>query len=77
MAGGQDSAASSAVGTAPIAATSARFAATTLRPTCCGVDQSGRQCTPSTALSVQTTTRPSGAATTAASSPGPSSVVAG
>ncbi len=62
------------VGVAPMAATSARFTAAAFRPTWAGVDQSRRKCTPSTSVSVVSTTRPSGAATTAASSPGPSTV---
>src|SRR5690606_17557354 len=40
------------------------------------LDQSRRKCRPSTSRSVVTTTRPSGAASTAASSPGPSSTFA-
>ena len=75
--GGAASPTSSAVGTAPIAAMSARLAAAALRPTCSGVDQSNRKCTPATSTSVVATTRPSDAATTAASSPGPRTVLAG
>ena len=71
VSGGQASPTSNAVGTAPMAAMSARLAAAAFRPTCSGVDQSSRKCTPSTSTSVLATTRPSGAATTAASSPGP------
>ena len=62
---------SSAVGTAPIAAMSARFCAAALRPTSYAVDQSRRKCRPSRRMSVLATTLRSGAATTAASSPGP------
>ncbi len=62
-----------AVGTAPIAATSARFCAAALRPTSYAVDQSRRKCRFSISTSVVATTRPSGAFTTAASSPGPRS----
>ena len=62
----------SAVGTAPIAATSAKLAAAALRPTSTGVDQSRRKWRPSTMRSVVITTLPSGAATIAVSSPGPS-----
>ena len=54
-----------------IAASAAR------RPICSPVAQSVRKCTPSTSTSMLATTRPSGAATIAASSPGPSSVLAG
>src|SRR2546421_436423 len=64
---------SRAVGTAPMAATSARLAAAARCPTSAAADQSRRKCRPSTSTSVVATTRPSGAATTAASSPGPSS----
>src|SRR5690606_37252148 len=64
----------SAVGRAPIAATSARFCAAARRPTSYPVDQRVRKCRSSTSTSVDTTKRPSGAASTAASSPGPSSV---
>ena len=46
-------------------------------PICSPVAQSVRKCTPSTRTSMLATTRPSGAATTAQSSPGPSRVVAG
>ncbi len=63
---------SSAVGTAPMAAMSARFWAAALRPTSYAVDQSRRKCRPSSRMSVLATTLRSGAATTAASSPGPS-----
>ncbi len=63
---------SSAVGTAPMAAMSARFCAAALRPTSYAVDQSRRKCRPSSRMSVLATTLRSGAATTAASSPGPS-----
>jgi hypothetical protein len=59
------------VGRAPIAAMSARFCAAALRPTSYPSDQSRRKCRPSTIRSVVTTIRPSGTATTAASSPGP------
>ena len=71
--GGAHSATSKAVGVAPIATMSARLAAAARCPTSTGLDQSGRKCRPATKASVQATTRPSGAATTAASSPGPSS----
>ena len=74
---GHDRPTSRAVGTAPIAAMSARFAAAARRPICSGVDQSSRKCTVSTRTSVVATIRPSGAATTAASSPGPTRVDAG
>ena len=47
---------SSAVGTAPMAATSARFWATTLRPTSAPLDQSSRQSRPRTIESVVATT---------------------
>ncbi len=60
------------MGTAPIAAMSARFWAAALRPTSYAVDQSRRKCRPSSRMSVLATTLRSGAATTAASSPGPS-----
>lgn len=62
---------SNAVGTAPMAAMSARFCAAALRPTSYAVDQSRRKCRPSRRMSVLATTLRSGAATTAASSPGP------
>ena len=62
----------SAVGTAPIAATSARLDAAAFQPRSCGVDQASRKSGPWIIMSVVTTKRPSGAATTAASSPGPS-----
>src|SRR5690606_21796857 len=74
---GQANVTTTDIGTAPIAAMSARLTATAFRPTCVGVDQSSLKCTPSTRASVATTTRPSGAATAAASSPGPNSVVDG
>ena len=66
---------SSAVATPPIAAMSARLAAAARCPMSVAEAQSQRKCRPSTSTSVLATTRPSGAATTAASSPGPSSVV--
>ena len=56
---------------APIAATSARFRAATLWPMSRGPDHSLRKCRPSISMSVVATTRPSGARTTAASSPMP------
>src|SRR5690606_25113589 len=71
---GQANPTTSDVGLAPIAATSARFTAAALCPTCSGLDQSSRKCTPCTSTSVVITTRPSGASTTAASSPGPTTV---
>ncbi len=52
---------SNAVGTAPIAAMSARFAAAARCPTSRAVDQSRRKCRPSTSTSVEATTRPSAA----------------
>ena len=51
-----------------------QVAAAGRRPICSGVDQSSRKCTVSTRTSVVATIRPSGAATTAASSPGPTRV---
>src|SRR5512135_2579405 len=69
--GGQPRPTRSAVGTAPIAATSAKFWAAALRPTSYGVDHSSRKCRRSTSRSVVATTVPDGAGTTAASSPGP------
>jgi len=69
--GGAPRATTRAVGTAPIAATSARLAAAALWPTSMAVLQSRRKCWPSTSMSTVMTTRPSGAATSAVSSPGP------
>ena len=60
-----------AVGTAPIAATSDRFDAAAFQPNSSGVDQAIRKSGPWIIMSVVTTNRPSAAATTAASSPGP------
>src|SRR5579875_1754385 len=65
---------SRAVGTAPIATMSAKLRAAALWPMSFAVDQSRRKWRFSTSTSVEATTRPSGVATTAASSPGPSSV---
>ena len=62
---------SSAVGTAPIAATSATFWAATLTPTSWALDHSSCQSRPRTIESVVATTAPPGEPTTAASSPGP------
>ena len=64
---------SRAVGTAPMAAMSARFWAAALPPISRADDQSRRKCQPSTRTSVLATTRPSGAASTAPSSPMPTS----
>ena len=66
----------SADGTAPIAATSARLDAAAFQPRSCGVDHAIRKSGPWIIMSVVTTKRPSGAAITAASSPGPSSAAA-
>ena len=74
---GAPNATTNAVACAPIASMSAAFCAMALRPTSCGVDQSSRKCRPATSMSVDTTVLPSPAATTAASSPGPSTTVAG
>src|ERR1700722_3517755 len=62
---------SSAMGTAPIAAMSARFCAAALAPMSSGADQSRRKWRPSTSRSVLATTLPSGTGSTAASSPMP------
>ena len=62
-----------AVGTAPIAATSARLDAAAFQPRSTGVDQASRKSGPWIIMSVVTTNLPSGAATTAASSPAPRS----
>ncbi len=59
------------VATPPIAAMSASDAAADFRPMSIGVDQSRRKWRPSMSTSQVTATRPSGAATTAVSSPGP------
>jgi hypothetical protein len=61
----------SEVGTAPIAATSERLVAAAFQPRSCGLDQARRKSGPSIIMSVVTTKRPSGARTTAPSSPGP------
>jgi hypothetical protein len=53
---------------------SAKFRAAAFRPMSLAVDQSRRKCRFSTRRSVDATTRPSGVATTAASSPGPTTV---
>jgi hypothetical protein len=71
--GGAHRATTSAVGTPPIAAMSARLAAAARCPTSRALDQSRRKCRPSTSTSVLIATRPSGASTSAASSPGPMS----
>src|SRR3954454_4972250 len=63
----------SAVARPPIALISERLAAATRCPISAADAQSRRKCRPSTGRAVETTTRPSGTATTAASSPGPSS----
>ncbi|AMM21286.1 hypothetical protein AX769_15545 [Frondihabitans sp. PAMC 28766] len=75
VSGGTARAITSAVGRAPIAATSDRFEAAAFQPMSCGVDHASRKSGPCTMRSVVTTNRPSGAATTAASSPGPSRVL--
>jgi hypothetical protein len=66
----------SADGTAPIAATSARLDAAAFHPKSCGLDHAILKSGPWIIMSVVTTKRPSGAAITAASSPGPSSAAA-
>jgi DNA-binding Lrp family transcriptional regulator len=71
---GAASATSRADGSAPMAARSARLLAAALYPTSAAPDQSRRKCLPSSRKSVVATTRPSGAASTAASSPIPTSV---
>jgi hypothetical protein len=58
-----------------MAAMSEKFAAAALRPTSVALDQSRRKCRFSISKSVVATTRPSVARITAASSPGPISVV--
>ena len=73
---GSTSATTRLVGRAPIAATSARFCTAARRPTSSPEDHARRKCRSSTSTSVVTTNRPSGAATTAASSPGATSVSA-
>lgn len=70
--GGTANATSNAVGRAPIAATSDRFVAAAFQPTSVGEDHAHRKSGPCTIMSVVTTKRPSGAVTTAQSSPGPS-----
>ena len=62
------------MGTAPMAAMSARFCAAALPPISRADDQSRRKWRFSTSRSVLATTRPSGAWSTAASSPMPTSV---
>ena len=65
------SATNSAVGRAPIAAMSARLTAADFQPRSNALDHARRKSGPCTRVSVVATTRPSGAAITAASSPGP------
>ena len=66
-----------ALGRAPIATMSAKFLAAALRPMSLAVDQSRRKCRFSSSRSVLATTLPSAQAITAASSPGPTTVVTG
>ena len=73
---GAEIATTSEVGAAPMAAMSAIEARAARRPICSPDAQSVRKCTPSTSMSTLITTWPSGAATTAASSPGPTEVPA-
>ena len=74
---GMARATSSAVGRAPIAATSARLTAAAFQPRSNALDQARRKSGPCTSVSVVATTRPSGAARTAASSPGPTAALDG
>ena len=73
-AAGPTSETTSAVPVAPIDAMSARVAAAQRRPMSSAAAHSPLKWTPSTRTSVLITTRPSGAATTAASSPAPSRI---